>query len=144
MLLSIGCPGQFMSKENYNSEAGFMVAEALITVSIVTIMVASVLVIIAQGFSSIRSADQALVRASLATSLLEQVGSIIPLKPGIMIGRSEQGLHWRLAIKPIDTAQDTNGGNLILYNVDCSVSEGDGAPRWLLRPDAVTLKIGRP
>ena len=106
---------------------GFTLLEVLVAFTIMAVMLATLMQAFGGGLRNLDRAQDYAVATMQARSVLEQVGSLIPLEPGEYDGELDNGSRWRVVVE--ERASDRSGlgeaVDLIDYLVDVSVTWQD-------------------
>ena len=111
-------------------EAGFTLLEVLVAFAILAVALAGMLQAFGGGLDTVRRTQAANETWSAARSLLERVGTELPLEAGQRSGTDESGLAWTVAIRPRKNALDQVKAHeraYALFDVAVTVSRA-GAP----------------
>jgi hypothetical protein len=98
------------------------------------LILAVTMVALLQAFSSgLRGLDAAQASSTAvlhARSKLDEIGAIIPLEPGSFDGDLDDGFHWRVEIRPFETADgvEDSAPTVVPYEVEVQVSWDGGGP----------------
>ena len=124
-----------MTRRSEQKEAGFTVLEALIGLTILSIVTAAVLSLISAGLRLNERSREDLTSALQARAILNRVGLDILLEPGRHTGSLPDGCVWRLEITPfLDSPQQSSHQPQRLYDVQVQVSgPGSGSEPLVLR-----------
>jgi type II secretion system protein I len=114
---------------------GFTLLEVLVALIIFAIAFGVLAQIIQTGLGQARSASATSEATLLARSLLAEVGSELPVSPGVIEGEARNGYRWRIEMRATeDGADDT----LRAYLVQVTVAWAPDAPLVELS----TLRLG--
>ncbi len=106
---------------------GFTLLEVLVAFTIMAVMLAILLQAFGGGLRNLDRAQDYAVATMQARSVLEQVGSVIPLQPGEYDGELDNGSRWHVAVA--ERSDDRSGlgeaADLIDYVVDVAVTWRD-------------------
>ena len=111
-------------------EAGFTLLEVLVAFAILAVALAGMLQAFGGGLDTVRRTQAANETWSAARSLLERVGTELPLEAGQRSGTDESGLAWTVAIRQRTSALDKVKAHeraYALFDVAVTVSRA-GAP----------------
>ena len=111
-------------------EAGFTLLEVLVAFAILAVALAGMLQAFGGGLDTVRRTQAANETWSAARSLLERVGTELPLEAGQRSGTDESGLAWTVAIRQRKSALDQVKAHeraYALFDVAVTVSRA-GAP----------------
>jgi general secretion pathway protein I len=111
-------------------EAGFTLLEVLVAFAILAVALAGMLQAFGGGLDTVRRTEAANESWSAARSLLERVGTELPLEAGQRSGTDEAGFAWTVAIRPRKSALDqvkVHDRPYGLFEVTVTVSRA-GAP----------------
>jgi prepilin-type N-terminal cleavage/methylation domain-containing protein len=90
-------PGGTMRDER---EAGFTLVEVLVAFAILSIMLLTLFSGLSTALLGDRRAEFTRVALTMAKAKLETAGIGTPLTPGVTTGRFENGMEWRLSVRP--------------------------------------------
>ena len=83
-----------------NSGSGFTLIEILVAFAILALTLTALLQVFASGLRNVDAADRHLMATMLARSVLEDVGTEIPIIAGERSAEIEQGYRWTVRILP--------------------------------------------
>lgn len=83
-----------------DGERGFTLVEALVSLTMVTLVLVGLMQIFGTGFRSIRVTEFDTAAIELAASQLVRASSEIPLRAGEQRGSTPDGLAWSIVIEP--------------------------------------------
>lgn len=86
-----------------SSARGFTLIEVLVAFVILALTLAALLQVFTTGLRSVDVADRHLMATMLARSVLDDVGTEIPLAAGEQSADIEQGYRWTVRIQPAGT-----------------------------------------
>jgi prepilin-type N-terminal cleavage/methylation domain-containing protein len=89
-----------MSADSPRSDAGFTLAETLVSLVILTLGLVALIEIFGNGFRGVRASELDAAALHLATSQLTRAGAETPLRPGQQKGTTPDGLEWSVTIEP--------------------------------------------
>lgn len=116
---------------------GFTLVEVLVAFAILALTLAVVFRSISTGLASEQAATSATTNVLVGRSVLERIGSEIPLEPGSAEGSAAGGGHWVLTLIPVGGDGADPAGSAVLLRVDLTVTGADGRTLRL-----TTLKLG--
>lgn len=105
------------------SEDGFTLLEVIVALAILSLSMVVVLQVLSQSAARTRDAEMLTRARILAQSLLEEVGSVIPVNVGVLDGEGAGGLRWRVLQKRYSVSRKATGVQLI--EVTSEVSWGN-------------------
>ncbi len=107
-----------------NRAGGFTLIEVLVAFAILALTLAALLQVFSAGLRSFGAADRHLMATMLARSVLEDVGTEIPIVAGEMSDEVEDGYRWTVRIFPSDTISPVADADWIQvpYEVQVEVS----------------------
>ncbi|HLY59101.1 MAG TPA: type II secretion system protein [Stellaceae bacterium] len=121
------------------SERGFTLLEVLVAFAILLLAVGVLLPLFSGTLDQSARSEEEARAASIARSLLERVGTELPLADGTLSGETE-GYGWRLAIEPLGSSDDRASWAEAAHRVDVTV-EWRAAGR-VRRESASTIRLG--
>jgi len=83
-----------------NSSGGFTLIEILVAFAILALTLTALLHVFSSGLRNIDAADRHLMATMLARSVLDEVGTEIPIIAGERSAEIEQGYRWTVRIFP--------------------------------------------
>jgi len=92
----------FTPKRSSDTAAGFTLVEVLIAFVIMTIVLGALFRAFSGGLRGLDTSEGYAIAAMQAQSKLDEIGSDIPLEPGITTGTFDNGDEWELDISPFD------------------------------------------
>lgn len=121
-----------------SSESGFTLVETLVAFAILAVSLAALSQSLSGGLRSVAKAERVIIATSLARSILNRVGTDLPLAPGRRNGQADGGLAWSAEISPANEliAGGSSGANFTPYRVVIEVKDGGG-----ILIDLETLKL---
>jgi general secretion pathway protein I len=119
-----------------NRTRGFTLLEVLVAFTILAVALVALLRAFSSGLRGLDAAEAATAAVQHARSKIEEIGSVIPLEPGLHEGDFEDGYHWRVVIEPHELGDAAAAETLPLlpYEIEVTVT-GTGE-----RGGAVTLR----
>jgi prepilin-type N-terminal cleavage/methylation domain-containing protein len=108
-------------------EDGFTLIEVLVSLTILSIALSVLFAIFGQSLDRNREARLKGEARALAQSLLAQAETSDALVPGETTGRTEQGLDWRLTVKPYGQDEDRRAWTTNPAQIWATVSWGNGS-----------------
>jgi prepilin-type N-terminal cleavage/methylation domain-containing protein len=87
-------------------EAGFTLVEVLVAFAVLSIVLLTLFSGLSTALRGDRRAEFTRSALRLARAELETAGVGSPLAPGVTIGRFENGMEWRLSVRPYASAND--------------------------------------
>ena len=134
---------------------GFTLLEVLVAFVILAVALGLLLGMLSRGLKQVAQAGNETEASLHAQSLLDALGTLEPIEPGVREGEFERGrYHWRLEVAesedpapppppPDGEPQEVAGlGAPVLYRVALQVEWGAGAPAQRLR--FATLRLRSP
>lgn len=115
-------------------EAGFTLLELLVAFAILAVAMAGMLQAFGGGLDSVRRTQAVGESWSAARSLLERVGTELPVEAGQRSGTDGSGFAWTVAIRPRKSALDqvkTPERAYALFDVVVTVSRAGAPPATL-------------
>jgi len=106
---------------------GFTLLEVIVAFTIMAVMMASLLQAFGTGLRNLDRAQDYAVATMQARSVLEQVGSVIPLQAGEYDGELDNGSKWHVVVeaRAADERRPGQTVELIDYVVDVAVTWQD-------------------
>lgn len=95
-----------MSRALRDREAGFTLIEVLVSLTILGISLAVLLRIFSNGLDLAHDTEADSVASGLAQSLLDDLGTTIPLREGDVAGRFDERYSWQVHAVPYGAAED--------------------------------------
>lgn len=92
----------FAPTRSSDGAAGFTLIEVLIAFVIMTIMLGALFRAFSGGLHGLDTSEGYAIAAMEAQSKLAEVGTAIPLEPGVTSGEFDNGALWELDIAPFD------------------------------------------
>jgi general secretion pathway protein I len=123
------------ARESRTRARGFTLLEVLVALIIFAIAFGVLAQIIQTGLGQARSAAVTSEAVLLARSLLAEVGSELPVAPGVIKGEAEGGYRWRIEMRATEGRADDA---LRAYLVQVTVASDTQAPPIELS----TLRLG--
>lgn len=127
----IGSPAVSPSRANARGEAGFTLLEVLVAFAILAVAMTATMQAFSGGLNAARRSEAASEALSTARSLLERVGTELPIAPGLRSGGSAPGPSWSVQVarrkSPLDGLQGAEW-SYALYDVVVSVTVPGAAP----------------
>jgi general secretion pathway protein I len=110
-----------------SSGRGFTLIEVLVAFAIMALTLAALLQVFTTGLRSVDLADRHLMATMLARSVLDDVGSEIPLVAGEQSAEIEQGYRWTVRIQPASAIAPVTDieWTAMLYEVQVEVAWND-------------------
>jgi len=93
----------------------------LVAFTILAVGLVALLRSFSSGLRGLDAAAAATAAVQHARSKIEEVGTLIPLEPGIEEGTFEDGYHWRVVIEPHDLGDAAAAESLPLLPYDVEV-----------------------
>jgi general secretion pathway protein I len=94
------------SGEDRSGDVGFTLIEVLVALTILSISLAVLMQLIGGNLARLRASTAEATAISLSQSLLDQLGTSIPLRLGDHLGDFGKGFHWRVRVEPYGSAAD--------------------------------------
>lgn len=85
-------------------QSGFSLLEVLVAFAILAISLGVMMEIFSRATLTTVISAQYSQAATLAESVLDEVGGDIPLEEGIVSGETDSGFTWELSIQPLDVS----------------------------------------
>ena len=101
----IGSPGASRSPAEANAQAGFTLLEVLVAFAILAVAMTAVLQAFGGGLDAARRTDAAALSLAQARSLLERIGTELPVQPGVSEGGAGE-TRWEIRIAKRKSALD--------------------------------------
>jgi type II secretory pathway pseudopilin PulG len=116
--------------------------EVLVAFTILAVAMVALLRAFSSGLGGLEAAEAASIAVQHARSKMAEVGSAIPLEPGVEEGVFEDGFRWRIAIEPHELGGTAGPESLPLlpYEVEVTVTGAGGGARGGPGAGAVTLR----
>ncbi len=95
----IGSPAASPSPAEASDQAGFTLLELLVAFAILAVAMAATLQAFSGGLDAARRTESASEALAAARSLLDRVGTEIPIEPGRYRGGEERGTSWSIRIE---------------------------------------------
>jgi general secretion pathway protein I len=115
-----------MQGECRNQEAGFTLPEIIAALAILTVSLSVLFGLLSDGLRSTSRAEALAEATSLVQSLLDRVGTEMPLRPGTTTGEFADRFRWRLQIEPYGDAADRRFWPVNPHRISATVAWGDG------------------
>lgn len=123
---------------DHDGEAGFSLIETLVAFIVLSMALTAFFQSWSIGLNGLSRLEKRERAMMLAASVLEQVGTTEPARPGSYGGEDDDGvLSWDVTITPIDAVRDGRSAALPL-RIDVRVTDGSGAELTRL----ATLRYG--
>jgi general secretion pathway protein I len=118
---------------------GFTLLEVLVAFTILAVALVALLRAFSSGLRGLDAAEAATAAVQHARSKMAEVGSVIPLEPGVEEGAFEDGYQWRVVIEPHELGDAAAAETLPLlpYEIEVTVTGGTGGGS---RGGTVTLR----
>ena len=124
---------RYTLKQQRRSSEGFTLLEVMLAFVIFALSFATVLEIMAGSMRSVRRASEDTEVALLAQSVMDMVGTEIPIEPGDFSGTGMDRYEWRLGIYLYETGGEDVGtqelaelSGVDLYRVDLDIEWAAG------------------
>ena len=129
-----GLPAWLRSLSSRRRAAGFTLLEVLVAFTILAVALVALLRAFSSGLRGLDAAAAATAAIQHARSKIEEVGTLIPLEPGILEGTFEDGYQWRVVIEPHELGDAAAAESLpvLPYEIEVTVT-GHGAGAVTLR-----------
>lgn len=110
-----------------NNARGFTLIEVLVAFAILALTMAALMQLFATGLRGADATDRHLMAVMLARSVLDDVGTEIPMVAGEQSAEIEQGYRWTVRILPFDTIPPVTNGEWIAvpYEVQVEITWND-------------------
>jgi type II secretory pathway component PulJ len=92
-----------------DGEQGFTLVEALVSLTMLTLVLVGLMQIFSLGFRSIRVSEFDAAAIDLAHSQLVRVSNATPLEAGEQRGSTSDGLAWSVVVEPRDSQKAAGG-----------------------------------
>ena len=123
-----------------SGDAGFTLIEALVTLAILALALSALVGLVSDSFANMRHADTVAQASLHARSLLDKVGTEIPLKGGELQGELPNGMRWRLNVEPFGDLADQRTWPIRPVTITAQVLwQGSGRENSLM---ISTLRLG--
>ena len=111
-------------KRRARGSRGFTLFEVLIAFTILAVSLVALLRAFSSGLRGLDAAEAATAAVQHARSKIEEVGTAIPLEPGVQEGAFEDGYRWRVVIEPHEPGDAAAAETLPLapYEVEVTVT----------------------
>ncbi len=118
-----------------NRTRGFTLLEVLVAFTILAVALVALLRAFSSGLRGLDAAEAATAAVQHARSKIEEIGSVIPLEPGLHEGDFEDGYHWRVVIEPHELGDAAAAETLPLlpYEIEVTVTGETGGGTVTLR-----------
>lgn len=133
-------PERLSNQSEGSSEAGYALIEMLVTLAILSMALAVLWGVLADGTRRAGQAASSADAVLRARSLLDKTGVEIPLRSGLTTGQSADGLRWQVRIAPYGDATQQRAWPVAAFAVDVEVSWHDGGKERALTLS--TLRLG--
>ncbi len=109
---------------------GFTLLEVLVAFTILAVALVALLRAFSSGLRGLDAAETASIAVQHARSKMAEVGSAMPLEPGVEEGAFEDGFRWRVAIEPHELGDGAAAETLPLlpYEIEVTVTGTRGGP----------------
>ena len=116
-----GLPARLRSS---SSARGFTLIEVLVAFAILALTMAALMQVFTSGLRGTTVADRHLMATMLARTVMDDLGTEIPLVPGEQSAKIEQGYGWTVRIQPSTAAKPLDAAGLIAtpYDVQVEIS----------------------
>lgn len=104
------------------SEDGFTLVELLVALAIMSLSLAVLFASISSGLAAAHNARQEQAAATLAQSLLAEMGASRTLALGTTSGRSSEGLNWQIDVVPYGDEADRKAWGVAAARVTVTVA----------------------
>jgi general secretion pathway protein I len=123
-------------------EGGFTLIEVLVSLTILGISLAVLLNVFSTGLDLAHATQAETTATSLAQSLLDQVGSLVPLREGDVSGQFDDQYTWQVRAEPYGIYEDRQSWptNALIVTVTVRWQDGDH-PRAV---SLTTLRLAAP
>jgi general secretion pathway protein I len=137
-----GSPARFRSS---NNAGGFTLIEVLVAFAILALTLAALFQVFSGGLRNVAAADRHLMATMLARSVLDDVGSEIPIVSGERSGEIEQGYRWTVRILPSTAIAPVADAEWVLvpYEVQVEIS-WNGRPVTVITTLRLAAELGLP
>jgi general secretion pathway protein I len=94
-----------MAKPVSCREDGFTLVEVAVALIILCLSLGAMYKLFSSGLTAVERIEAVHTAVSIAQSLLDRVGSELPVKPGRTVGQLAGGLRWQISIEPYSDAK---------------------------------------
>ncbi|MEE8499226.1 MAG: type II secretion system protein [Kiloniellales bacterium] len=110
---------------------GFTLLEVLVAFTILAVALVALLRAFSSGLRGLDAAEVASIAVQHARSKMAEVGSSIPLEPGMEEGGFDDGFRWRVTIEPHELGDAAAAETLPLrpYEIEVTVTGPRSGPR---------------
>lgn len=115
---------------------GFTLIEVLVAFALVALVLGAALRLVSGGLNDSDVAERQTLAVLVAESRIAEVGTAVPLAPGVTDGTAPGGYRWRREIRPIADAADDDPLPLYAITVEVSADDRRGVRLSTLRPAA--------
>jgi general secretion pathway protein I len=117
----IGLQARFRSS---SSARGFTLIEVLVAFAVLALTLSALLQVFTTGLRSVDAVERHLMATMLARSVLDDVGTEIPIVAGEQSAEIEQGYRWTVRIQPYKAVPSVTAADLIAapYEVVVEIS----------------------
>ena len=113
---------RYRSEAGTGGQAGFTLIEVLVALTILSISLTVVMQIISTSLDRLRDGRDEAAATSFTQSLLDQVGTSMPLRLGESSGNFGNGFVWRVRVELYGSAADQRGWSIRPVVVTASTS----------------------
>lgn len=121
-------------------EAGFTLVEVIVALAILSAGLGLLLGLISNSLRQTASAERMAEASSLAQFLMEEVGTVLPIRPEARDGQYPNGYRWHLKVQPYDSARESEERPVGLYRISAEIEWEQGAERRFYA--LTTLRLG--
>ena len=127
--------------EQKTDAAGFTLVEVIAALAILSLSLVVLFSTLSDGFYNQQKAKSLSQATRLAQSLLAQVGTELPLRPGETSGNLGGHFRWTVQIVPFGTAADQREWPAAAYHVSIKVFANDRSEEPVLT--LTTMRLGQ-
>lgn len=112
------------------SDRGFTLLEVLVAFAILTVALGALLLAFSDGLRTTERSATISTATLQAQSLMEEVGTSIPVRRGQVKGVLEDGSVWEVSIEPLETDENGSAGavpRLLAFRIDVRIEWRPGS-----------------
>jgi general secretion pathway protein I len=110
-----------------DEESGFTIVEVLVALLVLALSLSVLFDIISISLGRVGNAEKLTEATLVAQSVLARVGADMPLQEGETAGRYDNGLRWRVHVKPFGDAADRQAWPVTPYEISAEILWAEGA-----------------